>query len=69
MAGLRAAARFAPAPVDLMPYFLRFLIVSRMPRAPASPMWLLPIDTTSKPACLSPAMSFGSAEKVVPSVW
>ena len=58
-----------PAPLDAIPYVLRFLIVWRMPGPPASPMWLLARPTQSMPAVASPLISFGSAEKIVPDVW
>ena len=66
---MRAAARFLPAPLDAIPYFLRFAIVWRIPSPPASRMWLLAIPTQSMPASARPAISFGSAEKTVPDVW
>ncbi len=45
IAGLRAAARSLPAPEKASPRASRLAIVWRMPRSPASPMWLLAIDT------------------------
>ena len=56
------------APEYLMPRFLRFAIVCRIPASPASPMWLLAIETQSMPALTSPSMSVGSAVKTVPDV-
>jgi hypothetical protein len=58
-----------PAPAALMPAFLRFAIVWTMPCRPASPMWLLAIETQSRPASLSALRCFGSAEKMVPLAW
>ena len=68
-AGLRAAARSLPAPLDAIPYVLRFLMVWAIPALPASPMWLLARPTQSMPAFARPLISFGSAEKRVPEVW
>ena len=51
-----AAVMSLPAPACAMSCLSRFSIVWRMPVPPASPMWLLAIDTQSMPASLSALM-------------